>query len=92
MSVVDRYKVGDNIRMTTLTSGEAITARNGKALHQTLVKAIYVGTVKYVGPECSGRSVEVVRCTGGNAALKLNNGFQFYPKDTGQNQIVEILK
>lgn len=92
MTVAAKYKVGDNIRMTTLTWGEAITDRNGVTLHQTPMKAVYAGTVKYVGPECPFPSAEVVRCTGGNTALKLDNGFQFYPKDNGQQQTVEIVQ
>ena len=88
------YKIGDRIRMTTLTWGELITDRKGKPIHQTPCKWVYEGVVKYVGPECPKSTVpstEVVRCNGGNKALKLNSGFQFYPKDNGEEQIIEVL-
>ena len=87
------YKIGDSIRMTTLTWGEAIQDRQGKTMHQTPAKDVYEGTVKFAGPEGAFKgAVEVVRCTGGNKELKLNNGFQFYPKDNSDEQIVEVLK
>ena len=87
------YKIGDKIRLTTLTYGELITDRKGKPIHQTPAKDVYEGTVKFAGPEGAfSGAVEVVRCNGGNKALKLNSGFQFYPKDNGTDQAVEILK
>jgi hypothetical protein len=86
------YKIGDKVRMTTLTWGELITDRKGKPIHQTASKDVYEGVVKFAGPEAAFKgAVEVVRCNGGNKALKLNNGFQFYPKDNGPEQVVEIL-
>ena len=86
------YKIGDRIRMTTLTWGELITDRKGKAIHQTPHKDVYEGVVKFVGPEAEFKgAVEVVRCNGGNKALKLNSGFSFYPKDNGPEQLVEVL-
>jgi len=85
------YKVGDRIRMTTLTWGELIY-RKGEAIHQTPYKCVYEGAVRFVGPEGEFRgAVEVVRCNGGNKTLKLNNGFSFYPKDNGPEQLVEVL-
>ena len=87
-----KYKIGDKIRMTTLTYGELITDRKGKPIHQTPEKNVYEGTVKFAGPEGAFKgAVEVVRCNGGNKALKLNSGFQFYPKDNGEEQIIEVL-
>lgn len=87
-----KYKIGDRIRMTTLTWGERITDRKGKPIHQTPAKDVYEGTVKFAGPEGAFKgAVEVVRCNGGNKVLKLNSGFSFYPKDNGEEQIVEIL-
>jgi len=86
------YKVGDRIRMTTLTWGELITDHKSKPIHQTPSKDVYEGVVKFAGPEAAFKgAVEVVRCTGGNKALKLNNGFSFYPKDNRPEQVVEIL-
>ena len=90
------YKIGDKIRMTTLTWGELVTDRKGKPVHQSPCKAVYEGVVKFVGPEGAFKgAVEVVSCNGGNKALKpLNSkyGFSFYPKDNGPEQIVEIFK
>jgi hypothetical protein len=89
------YKIGDKIRMTTLTCGEIITDRKGKPIHQTPSKNVYEGVVKFAGPEGAFEgAVEVVRCNGGNKALKPlnpNYGFQFYPKDNGPEQAVEVL-
>jgi len=85
------YKIGDRIRMTTLTWGERITDRKGETVHQTPARGVYEGTVKFAGPEAAFKgAVEVVRCNGGNKALKLNSGFQFYPKDNGEEQIIEV--
>lgn len=87
-----KYKIGDKIRMTTLTYGELITDRKGKPIHQTPAKNVYEGMVKFAGPEGAFKgAVEVVRCNGWNKALKLNSGFQFYPKDNGEEQIIEVL-
>ena len=87
-----KYKIGDRIRMTTLTWGELVTDRKGKPIHQTPHKDVYEGVVKFAGPEAAFKgAVEVVRCNGGNKALKLNSGFQFYPKDSGEDQIIEVL-
>jgi len=87
------YKIGDKVRMTTLTWGERVTDRKGKPIHQNPHKNVYEGTVKFAGPECAFKgAAEVVRCNGGNKALKLNAGFSFYPKDNGPEQVVEILK
>ena len=86
------YKIGDRIRMTTLVWGEQITDRKGNPIHQSPYEEVYEGVVKFAGPEAAFKgAVEVVRCTGGNKALKLNNGFSFYPKDNGPEQIVEVL-
>jgi hypothetical protein len=87
-----KYKIGDKLRMTTLTWGELITDRKGKPIYQTPAKNVYESTVKFAGPEGAFKgAVEVVRCNGGNTALKLNSGFQFYPKDNGEEQTVEVL-
>ena len=86
------YKIGDHIRMTTLTWGERITDRKGKPIHRSPCKDVYEGTVKFAGPEAAFEgAVEVVRCNGGNTAFKLKSGFQFYPKENGEEQIVEVL-
>jgi len=86
------YKIGDKIRMTTLTWGELITDRKGKPIHQSPCKWVSEGVVKFAGPEAAFKgAVEVVRCNGGNKELKLNNGFSFYPKDNGEEQIIEVL-
>jgi len=89
------YKIGDKIRMTTLTWGELITDRKGKPIHQSPCKDVYEGVVKFAGPEGAFKgAVGVVRCNGGNKALKPmypNCGFSFYPKDNGPEQVVEIL-
>jgi hypothetical protein len=87
-----RYQVGDHVRMTTRTYGERVQDRQGKVIHQAPHVDTYVGVIQYVGPECPFPSCEVVRCTGGNVALKMNSGFQFYPKDNGTDQVVEVLK
>jgi hypothetical protein len=87
-------KIGDKVRMTTLTWGELITDRKGKPIHQTPSKDVYEGVVTYVGPECpnsTSPSAEVVRCTGGNTAMKLNTGFSFYPKENGAKQVLELM-
>lgn len=88
-----QYKIGDKIRLTTLTYGEAITDRKGKIVPMSPHKSVYKGTVKYVGPEIPGSltACTVVKCTGGNVALDLNSGFSFYPKDNGPEQMVEVL-
>lgn len=86
------YKIGDRIRMTTLTWGERITDRKGGAIYQAPARNVREGTVKFSGPEAAFKgAVEVVRCNGGDVELKLNSGFQFYPKDNGEEQIVEVL-
>ena len=84
-------KVGDKIKMTTLTYGEAVFDRKGKPVHTSPAKDTYVGVIQYIGPECPFPSCEVVRCSGGNVELKLNNGFQFYTKDIGEEQRIEVL-
>lgn len=86
------YKIGDRIKMTTKTYGEAVFDRKGQMIHMQPIEDVYKGVVTYVGPECPFPSAEVVRCTGGNVALKLNNGFNFYPKLNGVDQKVEVLK
>jgi hypothetical protein len=83
------YKIGDKIRMTTLTWGEAVQDRNGNVISQRPHVSTYAGTVLYVGPETATQSVEVVRCSGGNVGIKTTHGFSFYPKDNGPKQIVE---
>ena len=86
------YKIGDRIRVVTKTWGEAVQDKRGHIIHQNPVVDTYVGVVKFVGLECSGSKTDVVRCTGGNVALKLNRGFQFYPSRNGENQVVTILE
>ena len=87
------YKIGDRIRLTTLTWGERVVGRKGKEVNIQPVKSVYEGVVKFAGPEGASRdSVEVVRCSGGDKELKLNMGFSFYPKDNGPEQIVELIK
>ena len=86
-----QYRIGDKVRMTTRTWGEAITDRKGKVIPRPPHMDTYVGVVKYVGPECSSQSSTVVRCSGGNVELKLNSGFSFYPKYNGPDQVVEII-
>ena len=87
------YKVGDSVRMTTTTYGERVFDRKGKPVYAAPTKSVYAGVVTYVGPECPFPSPTVVRCNGGNVELKLNSGFQFYPKDNGAGQLVEkVLK
>lgn len=83
-------KVGDKIKMTTLTYGEAVYGRDGKMVHMAPAKDTYIGVIQYIGPECPFPSCEVVRCTGGNVDLKLNSGFQFYTKDIGKEQVIEV--
>lgn len=86
------YNVGDTVRMTTLTWGEAIT-KNGKVLPQHPCKDTYTGVVTYAGPELANApSKIVVRCSGGNDTLKTKLGFQFYPDDNGEEQIVTVLR
>ena len=84
-------KVVDKIKMTTLTYGEAVFDRKGKMTHQSPAKDTYIGVIQYIGPECPFPSCEVVRCSGGNVELKLNNGFQFYTKNIGKEQRIEVL-
>jgi len=85
------YKVGDRIKMTTKTFGEAVQDRRGNVIHQLPHVATYIGVVKFVGPECPFQSAEVVRCSGSNAELKLNMDFQFYPQKNSDAQVVEVL-
>ena len=84
-------KVGDKVKLTTMVYGEAIFDRKGKPVDMPGYKSTYIGVIEYIGPECSFPSAEVVRCSGGDIALKLNNGFSFYPQDNGREQIVKVL-
>ena len=84
-------KVGDKIKMTTLTYGEAVFDRKGKMVNMSPAKDTYIGVIHYIGPECPFPSCEVVRCSGGNVELKLNSGFQFYTKNIGKEQRIEVL-
>lgn len=86
------YRIGDLVRLTATTYGERITNRKGEALHMSPHVVVYEGVVKFVGPEAEFEgAVSVVRCDGGDKALKLNTGFSFYPKDNGVKQMVEVL-
>ena len=85
-------KVGNKIKMTTLTHGEAVFDRKGKMIQMPPAKDTYIGVIQYIGPECPFPSCEVVRCSGGNVELGLNSGFQFYTKDIGKEQVIEVVK
>lgn len=84
--------IGDKIKLTTITHGEAVFDRKGKPIHMRPQKNVYVGIIKYIGPECPFPSCEVVRCSGGDIELKLDLGFSFYTKDIGKETTVEVLK
>lgn len=86
------YRIGDKIRMTTLTWGERITDKKGKPIHMAPHKRVYEGVVEFVGPELAFTwAAEIVRCSGGAKALNLKTGFSFYPKNNGAEQLVEVL-
>jgi hypothetical protein len=84
-------KVGDKVKLTTMAYGEAIFDRKGKPVDMPGYKSTYVGVIEYIGPECPFPSAEVVRCSGGDVALKLNNGFRFYPQKIGKENTLEVL-
>lgn len=86
------YKIGDKIKLTTKTYGEAVTDRRGMAVWLPPYIATYIGIVKSVGPECGLNSATVVRCTGGNVELGLHSGFQFYPLHNGPDQVVQVME
>jgi len=85
-------KVGDKVKRSTITYGEDVLDRKGNFVHIPPLKSTYIGVIEYIGPECPFPSCEVVRCSGGNVALKLNSGFSFYTKDIGTKESVEVIK
>ena len=65
-------RVGDRIKMTTLTHGEAVFDRKGKSLPQSPIKDTYGVIIQYIGPASPISSAEVVRCSGGNVGPPSN--------------------
>ena len=77
---------GAKVKVIWLSNGEAVYNKAGKVInaHWKPVETIATGLVKRIEREC-GFGVIVVKCEGEKGP------FNFYPKDTGLTQIVEVL-
>lgn len=76
---------GTKVKVTWISHGEAVYDRSGSVVNANWkpVETTCIGVVNHVEREC-GFGAIVVKCYG------VKGCFQFYPKDTGPKQIVEI--
>jgi hypothetical protein len=84
------YKIGQKIKVTHLTYGAAVYNSKREVINanQPPHELSHIGHIVEIKQECENGAV-VVRCEGKDKFL---SRFQFYPKDNGNNQIVEVLE
>lgn len=85
------FKIGQHIKLTTITHGEAVYDRKGDIVNQNWpgVKSEYTGIVTDVYKE-GGQWATVVKCKTIKKSSVLDF-FSFYPMKIDKNNIVEIL-
>lgn len=85
------FKIGQHIKLTTITHGEAVYDRKGNIVNQNWrgVKSEYTGIVTEIYKE-GGQWSTVIKCKTIKKSSVLDF-FSFYPMKIDKNNIVEIL-